>query len=294
MRLIYTRHWYVTARRPGLRGPVRVEVNFSDSSCERTAWMQVDAADLTVTEARWQEYRSQDGQPEGAPRDVPGLLGVQAYFDCGKAVGRALPDDPGGQVAELFKEGVKVVIQAEPMFLEDRGFSSLADYQCQLRQKLEGSCYYLLREDSNPQGVQDKLQFHHRGEHLFSRHRSICVYDGGEEFRVLATLSDGWHEMQADISARKDGFEVTRAEGTFVRGPDELCLESSGLLGHIVGQRLSPEGARDLMKACGGGCAHLTDLTREAMRAVHCDWVQRGGGARWPCRGAGVELSSQR
>ncbi|GAB4268216.1 MAG: hypothetical protein Kow0092_21920 [Deferrisomatales bacterium] len=294
MELIYTRHGYATVRRPGGTGPVFVEVDHCDSFCERAAWMEVAPADFRVTGARWAEYRRQEGPPERAVREVPELVGVEAYFDCGRAINQAFSEDPSGEIAELFKEGVKVLIQAEPLLFEERGFASLDEYQRRLWETIAGSCFYLAHPDCNPQTVRDKFQFHHRKENLFSRHRSVLVYDEGSEYRIQATLVDGWHEIQADLSARKEGFEITRARGRFVRGPDRLCFPSGDLLGGIVGQRLAPDNSRNLLKACAGGCAHLADLTREALRALHCDWVQRGRGARWPERGVGGDIRLQK
>jgi hypothetical protein len=180
------------------------------------------------------------------------------------------------------------------MILEERGFSSMDELQQSLWEMLKGSCYYLEQPDCNPSTVRDKLQFHRRKENLFSRHRSVFIYDDGDRYRAFATMSDGWHELQVDITARKNDYEVTDAHGVFVRGPDELCLKSADMLVGIIGQRFSPENIRELTKAGGNGCEHLMDLTREAIRSVHSDWVQRREGMRCPIRGAGGEIALQR
>ena len=90
MELAYTRNWYVTVRWPDRRGDLRVESNFADTFCERSALLEIAPETLRIRRASWEEQRSQDGQPDPERHTVEGLAGVEAFFNCGKEIRDAL------------------------------------------------------------------------------------------------------------------------------------------------------------------------------------------------------------
>lgn len=286
MKLLYTRHWHVSVVRPDAAGPLLVHTNSLDTVRERSARTRVRPETLEILDAEWEEYRRIDGKVDRRVHAEPGLAGVVAYFDCGKAIARGLGDDPDGDVADLFKEGVKALIQAEALFLRDRGHADFAAYQEYLLPRLKGTCFYASSPHGNPNIVRDKLFYHDRKGCLFSRHRSLSVHGDDDGYRVAATFSDGWHELAIDLGVRAGDYRITRAAVDFVRAPDELCPGSAAAFERLVGLPLTPEGKREALGHCGGGdgCAHAADLVAEGVKAVHSPWVQTPSGDRWPRR----------
>ncbi len=291
MGLVYTRNWYVTVRWPGRRGDLRVESNFADTSCERSALLEIAPETLRIRRASWEEYRSQDGRPDPAPHMVEGLSGVEAFFHCGKEIHAALPDDPGGDVADLFKEAVKVVIQAEALFLQERGFAGVEAYAEHLIPKyVYGGCFFGSHSERTPYIVRDKFAFHHRKDNLFTRYRSLSVYRDEGRYRVIGTINDSYHEMQIALAARAEDFSITEASAALIRGPERVCPGATAVFDRLPGLYLTPAGKKDCLRATGSGdgCAHLADLVGEAVRAVHSPWAQGRPGEAWPRRGGRV------
>ncbi|MBI5014720.1 MAG: DUF2889 domain-containing protein [Deltaproteobacteria bacterium] len=288
MPLLYTRNWHVTVRWPGRQGDLLVETSFADTSCERSSLLRVAPDTLEIRHAQWQEHRSQTGRPDPEVHVPERLVGVVAYFNCGKEINAALPDDPGGDVGDLFKEAVKVLIQAEPLFLRQRGFPDVERYvEHLLPTFVYGGCFFGSHAERTPYIARDKFLFHHRKEDLFTRYRFLSVQEDDGQYGITGTICDSYHEMQMRLRVgRTDGI-IARAEADLIRGPEQVCPGATAVFGRLVGMSLTPAGKRDLLKAVGSGdgCSHLADLVGEAVKAVCSPWIQGRAGRAWPPRG---------
>jgi hypothetical protein len=286
MKLLYNRHWHITIRRPEPQGPILMQSDYLDTFRERSSRARIRPETLEILDAEWEEYRCLDGTPDSRVHTEPGLVGLVAYFDCGKEITRGLSQDPDGEISDLFKEGVKALIQAEALFLRDRGYASVEEYERFLLPKLKGTCFYTSHPQGNPNIIRDELRYHDRKGSLFSRYRFLSVYGDDGGYRVAGTFADGWHEMQIDLRLRADDYRITRASAEFTRAPDKTCPGSTAAFGRLIGLPLTPEGRKDALRRCGGGdgCAHLADLVAEAVKAVHSPWVQNPSGDPWPRR----------
>ena len=286
MVLLYNRHWHIRILRPHTPGSILMQTDFLDTFLERSSRATIRPETLEILEAEWEEYRRLDGTLDPEIHKEPGLVGVVAYFDCGKEIARGLSYDPDGEISDLFKEGVKALIQAEALFSADRGYATLEDYQAHLLPLLKNTCFYSSSPEGNPHIVQDKLRYHHRKNCLFTRFRTLSVYGTNEGYRIVGTFADGWHEMQVDLHVRGKDYRITHASAAFTRAPDETCPGSTAAFDRLLGLALTPEEKRDALRCCGGsdGCAHLADLVAEGVKALHSPWVQNPRGDPWPRR----------
>jgi len=96
----------------------------------------------------------------------------------------------------------------------------------------------------------------------------------GESGRVVATLSDDFHEMRCSID--HDGHRVTRIEGRTIRIPTSACPGAAAMLDELIGTATGrPSGAFYQQGRALRHCTHLYDLAVLAIRHAHRGAVTR-------------------
>lgn len=102
-----------------------------------------------------------------------------------------------------------------------------------------GACHFGAHAERTPYIVRDKFEFHHRKADLFTRYRFLSVARQGDEYRILANLSDSYHEMQVHLAVSPGDWEITEASAEMIRVPDRVCPSATEVFSRVVG--LTPD-----------------------------------------------------
>ena len=262
------RCWYATLRQPAPDGPLVAETVYLAPDLEAAATLWLARGTFRITRATWTVYRADRSRP--ATREVPALVGTEAYFGAGPALKMAFPAEELPR--ELFAEAVRAVIQGETFLYRERGHASAASYARYWEETYRDSCRYYSNLSLVRRNWAEYTADHHRDGNLFNRFKFVTVVPGGEGLlRVVAGLSDSFHELALDfLVTTAGGPRITCAAGRLLRAPDPVCLPSADRVRNLAGLAVNGAAKKDLILLVGGsqGCTHLADLTADAVRAV--------------------------
>ncbi|AGL01583.1 DUF2889 domain-containing protein [Desulfoscipio gibsoniae] len=253
-------------------GQIQAQTVYCGTDCEVGTRLWVDPISFKIKEAIWENY-----SPPVAITDVPGMRGLEAYFNCGPAI-KALAD-LGSFARALFAETIRGIIQAETFLFTERGFTSAAEYSKHWEKFYINSCRYF----SNLEKVSkswDEYVYYMRTGNLFNRFKAQSVYAvSGGGYHVVATFSDSFHELSV-ILDMDNNLVITGVLGTLLRAPDEICREATIFLQHLQGHDASNLGKKQVaaLLGKGDGCVHIIDTVCDALMAVNMA-AQRHAGA---------------
>ncbi len=255
------------------KGQLNAETIYRGTDCEVGARLRVDPISFKIMEATWETYSL-----PVTISDVPGLHGIEAYFNCGPAINKAVAH-LGPFPRALFKETIRGVIQSETFLLNERGFASAADYNKYWDKFYLNTCRYY----SNLDRVSKTWDYsdYKRTSILFNRFISQSVYAvPGDGYRVVATFSDSYHEMSVELDT-ENNLVITRADGILLRAPDNVCMEANVFLQQLAGYDANNPVKKQIAVVLGqgDGCVHLIDTVYDALVAVNMAAKRHGGSA---------------
>jgi len=245
------------------------ESTFLSTDFEAVGRLLIDQKSFLIKDARWDIYRSPGGGLNGG-KELPGLKGVEAYFNAGGSLRRVAGDEAGGLPRELLADCVKGSIQAETFIFEKRGFTSARAYEEYWDKIYFNACRYFSNLDRLTCRWFDYIGGYEREGTLFNRNMSSIVWrqDGGS-LAAYGCFSDSFHELGVHIGLNSEGI-VTECAGNFLRAPDRICFENSAHLLKLVGKNIARLNKREIGELVGGsqGCNHLVDMAYDIGYAV--------------------------
>jgi len=290
---IYQRHWHTSARLEPLtsgnaafaddtavinsgqqqKRQLMAETIYRGTDCEVGARLRVDPISFKIMEATWETYSL-----PVTITDVPGLRGIEAYFNSGPTISQVLAH-LGPLPIALFKETVRGIIQSETFLLNERGFVSAADYNKYWDKFYLNTCHYY----SNLDRVSKQWDYseYTRTSILFNRFVSQSVYTlPGGGYRVVATFSDSYHELSIELDMDTN-LNITKANGKLLRAPDDVCMEANVFLQQLEGYDANNPVKKQIAVVLGqgNGCVHLIDTVYDALEAINLAAKQHGGSA---------------
>ncbi|MBC7106040.1 MAG: DUF2889 domain-containing protein [Firmicutes bacterium] len=272
------RCWYATLRGTGPDLPLVAETVFLSPELEAAAALRLERGTFRILRATWTVYRGDRVPPES--REVPDLVGAEAYFGAGPALKAAFPAEELPR--ELFAEAVRAAIQGETFLYAERGHASAESYSRYWEQAYRDSCRYYSNLSLVTRNWAEYTEDHRRDGNLFNRFKFVTVAPGGDGLlSVVAGLSDSFHELGLRLLVTTDAEpRISSATARLVRAPDRVCLPSADRVRNLVGLTVNGRSKKDLILLVGGpqGCTHLADLTADAVRAVR-DLGARGRSA---------------
>ena len=275
MEALYHSNTFSTVKTlPG--GELLAEAFLLSTDFEAAGRLQVDLKSFLIREAAWNIYRSPGGNLDGGG-EVPELRGVEAYFNAGGALRRAVGGAGGGWPRELLAECVRGIIQAETYIFVERGYPTAEAYEKYWEEAYLNSCRYYSNLDRVTTSWFGHVGNHDRQGCLYSRCKSCAVYRrpaGG--LAAAGSFSDSFHELGVNLTLDEEGI-VTAARGNFLRAPDRVCFENAGHLDYLSGKQIAVMNKKVVAEGIGGpqGCNHLVDLVYDLGRAVAAVKEQR-------------------
>lgn len=248
-------------------GQVEAVVHYLDPWYELETSLVARALDYRVSRACAKVMRTPEGKAGAWAGEFPALAGAIAYAGIGKRIAQATAGDATGLLSGLLIEGVKVLRQAR-LFVWDREGIDPAEQLPFIEKLLSGTCIHFSRPGSLESVLHPvQLGEMRRWECLFTRHRYCHLRRSGEEERVLAGLSDSYHEMRLEVALRGDA--LTAVEGRIVRAPHDLCFDAETTNARLRNVRPSAgPAAWEKLLLGPDGCTHLADVAREACSSL--------------------------
>lgn len=268
MKALYHSSSFTTVKTvPG--GELLAECFYLSTDLEAFGKLQVDLKSFAIREARWDIYRSPGGSLDGG-RDLPGLQGVEAYFNSGGDLRREVGEEGGGLPRELLAECVRGIIQVETFLFTERGYPTARAYEEFWEKMYSGSCRYYSNLDRVTRSWFDHVGGFLRSGCLYNRCKNSAVYrrsEGG--LTATGNFSDSFHELGVNLSLNGEGVAAA-CSGNFLRAPDRVCFENAGHLDYLTGKKISAMSKKAVAEGLGGpqGCNHLVDLVYDIGKAV--------------------------
>jgi hypothetical protein len=230
------------------------ESTFISTNFEAVGQLVIDLKSFGIKKARWDIYRSPGGSMNGS-KELPELIGVEAYFNAGGSLRRVAGEEAGGLPRELLAECVKGIIQAETFVFDARGYPSPGAYEDYWDKIYLNACRYFSNLEHIVSRWFDYVGYYKRERNLFNRYMScrVCRQD---ELGV-----------QADLNG--EGIVVACA-GNFLRAPDQICFENREHLIKLAGKKIACMEKKEIGELLGGpqGCNHLVDIVSGLGKAV--------------------------
>jgi len=268
MKPIYHSSQFTSAKRVHAR-ELLAESIFLSTDFEAVGKLRVDSSSFLIREAQWNIFRSPGGRSNGG-RSIPELKGLEAYFNVGSELRRALGPEGGDLPRELLAECVRGIIQAETYLFVERGHPTAAAYEEYWKGLYQNSCRYYTNLDRVVQSWFDHLGSSARDSSLYNRNKSCCVHrqpDGS----LLATGSflDSFHEMSAQMIVSPTGV-ILACSGSFMRAPDRVCFENANNLPSLTGNNIAALSKKEVARYIGGpqGCNHLVDIVHDVVEGA--------------------------
>lgn len=265
MTALYQSNYFTSVRKNG--GVLTARSHLLSTGWEAVATLTAAADTFRITAARWDISRSPGGTRNGG-RDVPALLGTEAYLGAGPALRNALKTD--GDIAySLVAECVKGIIQSETYLFTERGYADAAALQAFWKKTAVSSCHLYSNIPRISRSWNEYVAGRAWTDNLFSRFKTASVAGGPEGvINISGTFCDSFHELVLSLAV--DRGVVTACNGSFLRSPDPVCTETVANLAALSGRSLA-ELTKGFVGGCIGGssgCNHMTDLLLHLLRTA--------------------------
>lgn len=267
MHCLFQRNWHLSVRNMGEY--LLADATYCGTDGEYSAILKVDTETFKVQAAQWEVYRTPAGVFNKIV-ELPGLKGLEAYFNSGQALREALAGVQESFAAPLFADAVRAVIQAETFVYRERGFDSTDIYQEYWDTTFKDSCRYY----SNLERVQRRWYEHVGSEfrpgNLFNRMKSQFLYDQVKGYRLVGHFNDSFHGVTAELELAEDGSTVQKARSDLLRAPDIVCNEAVDYMQELIGKPLAGLKKREIANMLGSsaGCVHIFETVFDSMETL--------------------------
>jgi hypothetical protein len=265
MTVLYQSNYFTAVQKNGADVVARCQL--LSTELEAVAAVTVAADTFRISAARWDICRSRGGA-RNSGRDIPALLGVEAYLGSGPALRSALKDD--GDIAySLVAECVKGIIQSETYLYVERGYGNADNLQAFWKKNAVSSCHLYSNIPRITRSWNEYVTVRAWPDNLFCRFKTACVAAGPDGAdTVRGSFCDSFHELVISLAVDKNA--ITACEGEFLRAPDPVCPETLDNLAALVGRPLAEITKNFIGERIGGpaGCSHMTDLLLHMVRTA--------------------------
>lgn len=256
-------------------GQLNAQTMYCATDREIGTRLRVDLVSFKILEATLENH-----SPSEIIMDIPQICGIEAYLNSGPAIRDALAH-LDHLPRELFAETIRGIIQAETFLYKERGFASASEYNEHWNKTFADSCRYYSNLDRITQRWVDYVDYIRTGN-LFNRFKTQSVYAINDEggYFIIATFCDSFHELSIEIET-DSSLVITKANGTLLRAPDNVCREATVLLQQLPGHGTASLNKKKIaaLLGKGDGCVHIIDTVYDALTSVNMAKQRRSGPA---------------
>jgi hypothetical protein len=100
-----------------------------------------------------------------------------------------------------------------------------------------------------------------RREYLFDRFKTQHLLTTGEEYWLIGSLNDSFHQVSTVLQLAKSDQRIKAAWGELLKAPDKVCKEASNYVQNLIGINIAQISKKELAHRLGAqyGCVHLID-----------------------------------
>lgn len=263
MEFLYQRSWHVQVERVNDR--LISSCHYLDSFEEKSTELIVNISDYSIQEAKLMQL----GYPEHFTEStlyLDGLHGVSAYTGSGPEVRRILQPILSAQDTELINQCIIGAFQSETFIYNERGFVSAEKYSQAGDEYLKGTCRYYSNLERINNSWSNYIGQPERSEYLFNRFKNQQLMATEEEYWLIGSLSDPFHQVNTFLRLRRPDQCVIDAQGQLLKAPDQVCRESNAYLQYLAGINILQLSKKELAHRLGAqsGCVHLIDLVYDS------------------------------
>lgn len=260
MEFLFQRSWHVQVERTA-NNIITSSCHYLDSVEEKTVVLQVNIKDFSIERAELIKLRHAK-QFTQTVIDIPEIKGVTAYLGSGPEVRKALASLLSSQERELFNQCIIGAFQGETFIFKERGFTTAHQYTQAGEEFMRGTCRYYSNLDRITNSWSDYIGEPERNDYLFNRFKNQQLMATDEEYWLIGSLSDTFHQVNTCLRLRRTDQCVKDAQGQLLRAPDQVCRESNSYLPDLTGIDILQPNKKELARRLGGqsGCVHLIDL----------------------------------
>ncbi len=101
---------------------------------------------------------------------------------------------------------------------------------------------------------------------LCSRRKNVEIFlmPSGKQFRVVAQMADGTHEMRLNMIVDQPSLRIKMIDCKMTKAPDTLCRNGQAFFEPIIGRRVAAGLLSELKQRAFEGCTHLINLFHDA------------------------------
>lgn len=244
------------------------EVTYCGTDREVCARLMINPKTLNVLKAVWEIYRTPDEAGYKA-LDIPGMVGMEAYFGSGGNLRKALQPLQDPFAGELFAEAVRGIIQAETFLLKERGYTP-ESYERYWTDFYKDTCCFFSNLDRVSLGWYEYIGYSTRGGSLFNRMKSqiLSLHEGS--YYLSGHINDSFHGIAVDLELERGTRRVKSARGSLLRAPDSVCKEAAVYMKQLEGKLLSGLSKKDIAHLLGASnsCVHMVDLVFDGQETL--------------------------
>jgi len=253
--------------------------HYLDSSDETEAQLTVSIKDYSIQEARLIKL----GKPGGFSEDVvgiPELKGIPAYTGSGPELRKILEPLISPQERELINQCIIGAFQAETFVYQERGFASAQAYTHAGDEFLKDTCSYYSNLDRISAPWMEYIGDSLRKEYLFDRFKNQHLLTTGDEYWLIGSLNDSFHQVSTVLQLTKSAQRVKAAWGELLKAPDQVCRESGNFVPSLIGLNITQMSKKELAHHLGAqnGCVHLIDTIFDSAETLRL-YLQNKAGA---------------
>ncbi|MGI6328799.1 MAG: DUF2889 domain-containing protein [Dethiobacteria bacterium] len=266
MQCIFQRNWHSSVRKEEQN--LLSEVTYCGTDREVCARLIIDPKTFIVEKALWEIYRT----PERAgfrALDIPGMVGMEAYFGSGGNLRKALQPLQDSFAGELFAEAVRAIIQAETFLLNERGYTP-ESYEQYWIDFYKDTCCFFSNLDRVTLGWYEYIGYCTRSGSLFNRMKSQILTLHNNSYFLSGHFNDSFHGIAVGLELEKDTRRIKDARGSFLRAPDPVCKEAAIYMKQLEGKLLTGISKKDIAHLLGAsnGCVHMIDLVFDGQETL--------------------------
>ena len=276
MQCIFQRNWHSSVRME--EHNLLSEVTYCGTDREVCARLMINPKTLIVLKAVWETYRTPDEAGYKA-LDIPGMVGMEAYFGSGGNLRKALQPLQDPLAGELFAEAVRGNIQAETFLIKERGYNTPESYERYFNDFYKDSCCFFSNLDRVSLGWYEYIGYNKRGGSLFNRMKSQILSLHENSYYLSGHINDSFHGIAIDLELEKDPRRVKNAWGSPLRIPDPVCKEAGVYMKQLEGKILAGLKKKEIAHLLGASnsCVHMVDLVFEGQETLTLSEDSREG-----------------
>lgn len=256
---------------------------YLDGQRELVGIMQADVRTLEIKDAWWEVLKAPEDAPEKGLEGVHPVCfpeGTTGDVKGKKALSLFLTQPAGKRIKYLMNQCINGMIQAESYIYKERGFPDKESYNLFWDEAEKDGCRMYSNPAPSDLRWMDYIPQHRRTGILFNRIKNLQIAGEGRRWICCGFFSDSYHQLNVEISCKKEDGTVTACDVEYFRAPGAACFDNRVHGIRLEGKNLYTISKKELVDLFGRsqGCYHLVELTADLAEQIQAARTDRKAG----------------